>query len=99
MVQNKQKIKFSCFFLAIWAPPNGPKKERKKPQVGSCLSLEISPKPNHKAHCLKKNGPKQQEDGCFGVFWLVFFYHHFGAIWALPNEPNKKKKGPKEYMA
>jgi hypothetical protein len=34
MVQNNQKIVYFMLFLAIWAPPNGPKKVHKGPQVG-----------------------------------------------------------------
>jgi hypothetical protein len=56
-----------------------------------CLSLEISPYPNHQAHCLRKNGPEQPENSFyFDVFG------NLGAIQAPSNEPNEMQKGPQE---
>jgi hypothetical protein len=86
IVQNNQKIVFFMLFWGIWAPPKGPKKVIKGPQVDRMYvpmsKLENKPLVGE----IVQNNKK-----------IIFFYVVLGHL-GTPNEPKKVLKGPKADM-
>jgi hypothetical protein len=76
MVQNNRKEVFKQF-LAILGPFGHPQIEPKKVDkdlqvagcLTQCLSLEISPYPNHYPHSFRINYPKQPENSFLFCYW------------------------------
>jgi hypothetical protein len=73
-------------FGAIWAPPNGPKKERKGPQVGGMYD-PMSKHKNKPLFLREKWSKTTRKQFYYAVF------SHFGVIWASSNGSKRVLKG------
>ena len=92
---KKHKKLVFWLFWTIWAPQMEPKRYLKARNctrcMAQCLSLKMSPIPNHQAHSFRGNGPKHPDNR----FFMLFFFHS-EAIWAPSNRPNMVPKGPNQ---
>ena len=95
MAQNNQNSSYLCCFWLFWGMSKWTQKRFTKTHkqagcMAHCLSLKISPIPNHQAHFFQE---KQSKTTGKQVFYTVFC--HFGVIWAPSNGPKKVHKGCK----